>query len=460
MFKALVIAFVTFGFVAVGLGQNPIPITYQGVLSEGGARADGLYDFRFTVYDDQLAGVVIAGPLDFVSVPVADGLFQVELDYPRDGKAGEGRWLEVQTKPAGAASFDVVSPRQRITAAPEAGNTEAARLQPDGRVLIGTGSDLGIGTALDTVVLPSTFPIRDAEFVQTFIAEASGTPLRIGGLFNDLPVAAVHISVEIYSPGSPQAPIASGSVDNVTTKLSVINFDSVTGLLLCGEPYEIAVSYTRVADGLPAFSAVTGGLPNDVYPFGEVVGRNGIDMVASIAVERGATQVTVFDDGLALLNGGLIVGPDDSGDAGVVLPKGSVNPSETLGEPGVIQSVPADPADPAQTLRVARVLAPVDGYVMAIGSAQATLPGFNGGELSLTSSAGVQYSQVAQSGLGTILGQGTQSVQIPVTVHGVFPISANEQVDIYLRGGTVFSNPLLNAMFFPTSYAAPSPVTP
>jgi hypothetical protein len=180
-------------------------------------------------------------------------------------------------------------------------------------------------------------------------------------------------------------------------------------------------------------------------------------MFASIGVDRGTTNVTVFDDGLALLNGGVIVGPDDSGDTGAVLPKGSVNPGETLGEPGIAKSVPADASDPFGTLRAVRVLAPVDGYVLAIGSASFDFDNSALGDLTLQSSTGLQFSNAASLFLTPGL-----NADIPITVHGLFPVEANQQIDIYLQSSSSspVSNALLDAMFFPTDYSAPGTTAP
>jgi hypothetical protein len=456
MHRLIAALFITSLLAAPAAAQNEIPVTYQGMLNVGGAAADGLYDFRFTIYDAETAGSVVAGPLGFTGVEVDDGFFTVELDYPRDGTANQPRWLEIEARESGVGAFETLSPRQRITPVPEAGNTQAARLQPDGRVLIGTGTALGAGAAFDTLAASPNFLIRDDQIIQTFIAEATGTPVQLGALFNETPVGPVDVLAEVYAPGSPPTLIASGSVAAQSGPFNAIPFDTVNGFILCDEPYELVITYTRSSDGQPV-TATTGGLNNDVYPFGEVVGRVGIDVVASIGVDRGTTNVTVFDDGLALLNGGIIVGPDDSGDTGAVLPKDSVNPGEMLGEPGIAKSVPADASDPFGTLRAVRVLAPVDGYVLAIGSASFDFDDSALGDLTLQSSTGLQFSNAAS----VFLAPGSNS-DIPITVHGLFPIEANQQIDIYLRFNSTDlpSNVLLNAMFFPTDYSAPGPLAP
>jgi len=55
--------------------------TYQGYLADGGAPADGFYDFQFMLYDDPGAGAPVGSTVTKDNVDVAEGYFTVELDF-------------------------------------------------------------------------------------------------------------------------------------------------------------------------------------------------------------------------------------------------------------------------------------------------------------------------------------------------------------------------------------------
>jgi hypothetical protein len=100
--------------------QDPVgsAFTYQGRLMEGGNPANGLYDFKFELFDstDDPMGPV----LTLTDQPVADGLFTVQLDF---GDVFDGRrlWLQISVRPSGSADpYTIFAERQELTAAPYA----------------------------------------------------------------------------------------------------------------------------------------------------------------------------------------------------------------------------------------------------------------------------------------------------------------------------------------------------
>ncbi|UCG57691.1 MAG: tail fiber domain-containing protein [Phycisphaerales bacterium] len=97
--------------------------TYQGRLTESGGAADGLYDFRFVLYDhpDPGAGTQVGEPYYADEVDVTDGYFTVLVNFGAEVFDGEPRWLEVAVKPALTDMLHVVlEPRQQITPTPYA----------------------------------------------------------------------------------------------------------------------------------------------------------------------------------------------------------------------------------------------------------------------------------------------------------------------------------------------------
>ncbi|MCP4664510.1 MAG: hypothetical protein GY856_54695 [bacterium] len=95
--------------------------SYQGLLTDGTAAANGLYDFEFRLYDDPELGSPV-GPVESRdAVEVVDGRFLVQLDFGAGAVTGEARWLEIAVQPKnGGSGFITLSPRQQLTATPYA----------------------------------------------------------------------------------------------------------------------------------------------------------------------------------------------------------------------------------------------------------------------------------------------------------------------------------------------------
>jgi hypothetical protein len=98
-------------------------ISYQGRLNDGGLPATGLYDFTFHVFDAEVDGTDLAGPLGplpYDAIPVSDGLFNVTLDFGPDIFSGPARWLEISVRANGAGDPIILSPRTPLLPTPYA----------------------------------------------------------------------------------------------------------------------------------------------------------------------------------------------------------------------------------------------------------------------------------------------------------------------------------------------------
>lgn len=95
--------------------------TYQGRLAQNEINATGVYDLRFAIYDFEVGGNLIAGPLQLSSVRVNNGLFAATLDFGANVFNGNPLWLEVGVRTNGSlAVHQRLLPRQPITATPYA----------------------------------------------------------------------------------------------------------------------------------------------------------------------------------------------------------------------------------------------------------------------------------------------------------------------------------------------------
>jgi hypothetical protein len=110
--------------------------TYQGSLTDNGSPMDGTADIDISLWDDLAAGSQIGSTQSMIAVPVADGLFSLELDFGAAAFAGD-RWLEI------TVNATVLSPRQKVTASPYSIQTRGIFVDDNGRVAIGTAVPVG-----------------------------------------------------------------------------------------------------------------------------------------------------------------------------------------------------------------------------------------------------------------------------------------------------------------------------
>jgi hypothetical protein len=103
--------------VAVILAQTG-EFTYQGKLSDGGAPANGNYDFQFELHNS-LASTTPLATATRSGVLVTNGIFTVQLDFPTALFDGTDRFLKINVKPAGSPNpYTALAPYQPLTSAP------------------------------------------------------------------------------------------------------------------------------------------------------------------------------------------------------------------------------------------------------------------------------------------------------------------------------------------------------
>jgi len=121
--SAVLVMLVSAMVAAAPLGTE---FTYQGVLSDAGAPAAGVFDFQFYLYNAAGGGSQV-GPLVVIEdVTVTAGRFTTQIDF---GSVFDGTalWLEVGVRDGGSTgTFTVLSPRQELTAAPFAQHSQTA----------------------------------------------------------------------------------------------------------------------------------------------------------------------------------------------------------------------------------------------------------------------------------------------------------------------------------------------
>ncbi len=95
--------------------------SYQGRLVENGTPVQGVVDLQFALYADLAGSTLVAGPVLYEDVPVANGVFTIALDFGANAFTGAPRWLEMGVRPgASTGGVTLLGPRQPLTPAPYA----------------------------------------------------------------------------------------------------------------------------------------------------------------------------------------------------------------------------------------------------------------------------------------------------------------------------------------------------
>lgn len=98
---------------------------YQGELSSAGTPATGQHDFRFRLYSADTGGTQLGSTLCSDNVMLSDGRFTQLLDFGNQ-YSGQKRFLEIEVRTdtgldcTDATGYTVLSPRQELSAAPNA----------------------------------------------------------------------------------------------------------------------------------------------------------------------------------------------------------------------------------------------------------------------------------------------------------------------------------------------------
>ena len=135
---------------ALTVGAAPLgtEFTYQGVLSDGGAPAAGVFDLRFLLYDAEVGGSQVGTIVYIEDLTVTDGRMTTQLDF---GSVFDGTalWLEVSVRDGAATgAYTVLSPRQELTAAPFAQHAQTSDTA-DTAAMAGHATTAGDADTLD-----------------------------------------------------------------------------------------------------------------------------------------------------------------------------------------------------------------------------------------------------------------------------------------------------------------------
>jgi len=140
--------------------------TYQGSLTENGGPANGVFQFRFRLFDAAMDGGQVGSTISNVDLNVADGTFTANLDFGVNAFPGADRYLEVSVRHNSGESYIVLDPRQKIYASPYSLRTLSAA-QADEATHANTASLATNAENLGGV--PASDYMTDAEANATYI---------------------------------------------------------------------------------------------------------------------------------------------------------------------------------------------------------------------------------------------------------------------------------------------------
>ena len=244
--------------------------TYQGVLNDQGAPANGAFDLQFNLFTLPAGGAPIGPLVSTNDLAISNGLFAVTLDFGAGVFTGAARWLEIRVRPGDSSgAFTDVAPRQALLPTPYAiysGGVNAAGL-------IGTiaASNIADGTITSNKLAANS--VTSAHLMTGAVTTA------------DLAVDAVTASrlADSFQSGFISLP-ASSPGTNVTVNFARA-FDLTPSITLNSPhlfPSNITVTNFRVT--LPPYGIVVDNSPN-------VVGR-----YLSMALVNGNPAIAYYDE--------------------------------------------------------------------------------------------------------------------------------------------------------------------
>lgn len=145
-------------------------VNYQGLIRQNNALVNGSLEFRFSLWDSQSlgSGSQIGGSIQ-ASVDVEQGLFSADLDFGAQAYGQEDRWLQIEVREPGDATYTAMGERQRLSASPFALQTRGIFVNAEGAVetsgiqIQKTDSNSPVGITQEVVGGPATMELTTTD---------------------------------------------------------------------------------------------------------------------------------------------------------------------------------------------------------------------------------------------------------------------------------------------------------
>ena len=410
MKPSLLVLVVLLGLAVTAHAQAPSTMSYQGVLTDvsGNIVPDGPYDLTFRIYDVAVGGAALWTEAQ-AGVPVVRGGFGVTL-----GLGTPISLLFDRTYYLGVQVFadPELTPRVRLASSPYA-------------------LSLRLPFAQAVSSATSLFYVQNLGAGQAMVADGI---LDVGTTTHDGRLRVFR----------------NGSAARVTDLQSSVNGGLVDVYDETGGTAALVEADANGSGGFLGAYRTTG-----LVGF-TVDGNFGGTNEPKVSVS-GSARSAVFD-------------MSATGNPSVVLPTDAIAAAEVLDEPGIAsntESAALGMDGTIQTLLSRSISCPAGGYVVAMGTAQASVSNTNGvGSIAIFGVSDVAGAFPANQDMGWVIPSSapTGAYTQVVTVQGVFTVTAGLHTFYFLgdesTGNWTVNDRGLSLMYFPTAYGTVDPPVP
>src|SRR5687767_14020931 len=202
-------------------GAQTTQTSFHGDLGDPGF--NGILDMQFRLYDAAIDGTQIGTTVSIPAVSVSGGKFKVSLNYGAAAYNSDDRWVEIRTSPAGAGTYTVLDPREKILSAPYSirslVSTSADQLAgTDASEFVQT-SDPRLSDARPPVAGSSSY-IHNSSFTQTGAFNISGSGTAGGTLSGNVVNASTQYNLNgvriLHAPSDNFFAASSAGLMNTT----------------------------------------------------------------------------------------------------------------------------------------------------------------------------------------------------------------------------------------------------
>lgn len=276
---------------------------YNGQLIDGNARATGVYDFRFALFDDPTGGIQVGITSTNKAVSVNNGFFSAEVDFGNIF-GGTAYWMEVGVRHAADQSdFVTLLPRPAIDSVPYALFSRAAETAS-------LATRALTAAAADSIAASNLFGIIPLANLSSNVALLNGNPIFSGTLG-----AQSFVGNGAGLTNIPASALANPSTSDVKRWGAV--GDGVTDDTLA-----IRAAVAAVGSGVLAFSPGTYLISGQIDATannqtldlqGATIKRaNSVSSITTTAISTGSPTTVVVSDGTRFRIGMQVVVFDDS----------------------------------------------------------------------------------------------------------------------------------------------------
>ncbi len=183
----------TNAYVATLRSGSPARVTYQGQLKRDGSPISGAMDMQFRLFDAAADGTQFGSTNTLTNVPVANGLFTVELGFGLSAFDGGPSFLEISVDDP-TIPLTTLVPRQPITFAPQAAHATFAghSLSASTAAFAGSASTVdwsGVANVPPEVTDFNSLNASDGSPADALFVNAVGNV----GIGTTLPVRRLHV---------------------------------------------------------------------------------------------------------------------------------------------------------------------------------------------------------------------------------------------------------------------------